>query len=541
MRNSSGLAGSVAVSGLGVGLFLLHAARAVGEDESLATLVFGVLLPMAVSVGVALGGVWLWRSGLAAAGARRVGTWCVVGVAVLGLGAVLIILYQRAHGATMVDRWFVVLDTATGGAFVGFVVGVYDAERRRQRRTIRARERALDELHARTRTLVETSDREAVASQAVEAARDILGFRINTCWLYDGADDVLRPVAQTDDADDLVGETPTYTGDDSLSWEAFRADETMVFDDVREAAGRHSEDTPIRSEIVLPLGEYGVMNVGSTEPGAFDEMDVSLARILAANTQTALERADREQELETARDEAERLNRQLTVLNRVFRHDLRNAANVIEGHADLLVEDATDEAAARSAATIREQAAGLVQTGDQIRDVERLLQNEGEERRVVDIAAVVGTQLDRVRRDYPTVVADGPDCDACRVYAHPLVESAIRNLFDNGVEHNDADEPRIDVTFDCGSEDGVTVRVADNGPGIPDEEVAVLERGYETPLDHASGLGLWLVNWIVRESGGAVSFDERTPRGSVVRLRFERAPPDAAAAADRDAAPSPER
>jgi signal transduction histidine kinase len=212
----------------------------------------------------------------------------------------------------------------------------------------------------------------------------------------------------------------------------------------------------------------------------------------------------------------------------VFRHDLRNAANVIEGHADLLVENASSESAVDSATTIREQAAELVSTGNQIRDVERLLQND-DERRVVDLAAIVEAQLDRLRRDYPSVVADGPACDTCHVYAHPLVESAVLNLLDNAVQHNDENTPRVDVTISRDGDDRAAVRIADNGPGIPDDEVAVLERGYETPLEHASGLGLWVVNWIVRESGGSISFDERDPRGSVVGLHFESAPSDASA------------
>jgi K+-sensing histidine kinase KdpD len=63
----------------------------------------------------------------------------------------------------------------------------------------------------------------------------------------------------------------------------------------------------------------------------------------------------------------------------------------------------------------------------------------------------------------------------------------------------------------------------------------VLQRGRETSLEHASGLGLWLVHWIVTESGGSVSFEEREPRGSVVELtlpRTEPVEPDDDAAAD---------
>lgn len=97
-------------------------------------------------------------------------------------------------------------------------------------------------------------------------------------------------------------------------------------------------------------------------------------------------------------------------------------------------------------------------------------------------------------------------------------------MIENAVEHNDKQTPRVDVTL-SNSENQVAVRIADNGPGIPDEEVAVLERGYETSLKHTNGLGLWLVSWIVRESDGEVTFRERNPRGSVVCLQFGLANP----------------
>lgn len=161
---------------------------------------------------------------------------------------------------------------------------------------------------------------------------------INTCWLYDDDEDVFQLVAATDEAIELIGEPPTYTGDGSLSWDAFETGDIMLFHDVREATDRYTAATSIRSKIILLLGDYGVRNIGATDVNAFDEIDVSLVSILAANTQTALERADRDQQLTTTRDQATRLNRQLTVFNYVVRHNLRNTANVIHGHANLLVE-----------------------------------------------------------------------------------------------------------------------------------------------------------------------------------------------------------
>jgi len=63
------------------------------------------------------------------------------------------------------------------------------------------------------------------------------------------------------------------------------------------------------------------------------------------------------------------------------------------------------------------------------------------------------------------------------------------------------------------------VRVADNGPGIPAFDREVLESGtaIET-LSHGSGLGLWLVYWVVRRSGGKVTVTDRDSVGTTVTV-----------------------
>jgi signal transduction histidine kinase len=52
-----------------------------------------------------------------------------------------------------------------------------------------------------------------------------------------------------------------------------------------------------------------------------------------------------------------------------------------------------------------------------------------------------------------------------------------------------------------------TLTVADDGPGLPETEAAVVERTAESDLDHASGLGLWFVTWVVVELDGEVTVD----------------------------------
>lgn len=224
-----------------------------------------------------------------------------------------------------------------------------------------------------------------------------------------------------------------------------------------------------------------------------------------------------------ARDRAEQLSNQLSVLNRVLRHDIRNVATVIRGRVDLLTDRFGDH---EDAGTIHRKADRLVELGDQARDVERLLRDEDGEREVVAIDAIVEEYCAHLADVHPDAEITRPTAGDVRVHAHPLIESAVTHVLDNAVEHNDGDAPRVTVEYSRVTEAGteyVDVRIADDGPGIPEEEIAVLERGYETALNHTSGLGLWLVNWIVRSSGGDVWFEENEPAGSVVCIRLERA------------------
>jgi PAS domain S-box-containing protein len=164
------------------------------------------------------------------------------------------------------------------------------------------RERVLASLHDATRELMGAESEAEITDLVVRTARDILGMPVTGCWLYDGDERALVPVASTPESDALVGELPTYREGEGLSWAAFEAGETRVYADLSARPERYNESTPVRSEIVLPLGEYGVLNVGSTEADAFDEADVSLAGVLAANTETALTRAEREAQLGAQRE-----------------------------------------------------------------------------------------------------------------------------------------------------------------------------------------------------------------------------------------------
>jgi signal transduction histidine kinase len=209
-------------------------------------------------------------------------------------------------------------------------------------------------------------------------------------------------------------------------------------------------------------------------------------------------------------DVTDRRNRvqQLDVLNRVLRHNLRNEMNVIYGYADRLDDgEAVDR--------IQEKAMRMVTLGDKAREIDRILDDEGDGDPIT-VSQVLDLEIERAREAYPDVTvevsapAESVTCD------RPL-GAVVRNLLENAAEHNESDEPqvRVDARIDGGE---AIIEVVDNGPGIPTEERSVLRTKEETPLQHSSGLGLWLVSWGIERLGGTVTIVDSDESGTTIRL-----------------------
>lgn len=69
----------------------------------------------------------------------------------------------------------------------------------------------------------------------------------------------------------------------------------------------------------------------------------------------------------------------------------------------------------------------------------------------------------------------------------------------------------------------VVVRVADDGPGVPDDaKERVFEKDYTTRGDGTRGFGLYFVAVTVERDGGSVRFEDNHPRGTVVVIELPR-------------------
>ncbi|AXG06834.1 PAS domain S-box protein [Haloplanus rubicundus] len=178
-----------------------------------------------------------------------------------------------------------------------------------------AYEQALTGINEAARDLFEGKLPSEVADVTVETVTEILDPTGAVVYLADEGAGTLRPAAYgPPKATDLIGEPPVFEPADSIAWRVFVDGETAVFDDVREAEGVYNPETPIRSEIIVPLGEYGVLLVGHTETAAFDDRAVELAEILGATAEVALEHAEHERHIE---DQTRQLKQRAQQLERV--------------------------------------------------------------------------------------------------------------------------------------------------------------------------------------------------------------------------------
>ncbi|NHX36485.1 MULTISPECIES: PAS domain S-box protein [Halolamina] len=393
-------------------------------------------------------------------------------------------------------------------AIDGFLINSRDVTERKEH------ERQIGDLHDATRQMVQASDERDVCAVAVETAEEVLGHSIAGVWLRDETGDRLEPAATTAGAEERFDELPVYTEGNSLSWEAYETGEARVVDDLATESGLYNPDSEVRSEIIVPLGEYGVLNVGSPVDDAFTDNEVTLAKLLAANAQVALGRSERERLLE-------RQTEQMEFFNSILRHDVLNAVTVIRARAEFLADELDGEQL-QDAETIVRWSDDVTEIVQRVRTVVETLAGEGDpELEPVDLAAELRAEVDRVRSTYPEVDFETGIPEAQPVLANDLLGDALGNIVTNAIEHNDTDGLRVSVSVERNDGD-VVVRIADNGTGVPPERKDAIFRRGET--GHAkstgSGFGLFFADAMVEEYGGDIRVEDNDAGGATFEVRL---------------------
>ncbi len=211
----------------------------------------------------------------------------------------------------------------------------------------------------------------------------------------------------------------------------------------------------------------------------------------------------------------------LDVIDRVLRHNLRNDLNIMLGYAEIAAER-DDETVVSAIDRIRNTGERLLETVEKQREIVDVLTRRTEQRRL-DLVAIASAAIDTVCCEYDLSPFEVSGLDAAPVVAVPMIEEAIAELVRNAVTYAGANEPVVDIAVE--SADGsVIISIADRGPTIPEQEIAVLtEPSAHGPLYHGSGLGLWFVYCVVDLSGGSIEFSERDRGGNHITIRLSAA------------------
>ncbi len=452
---------------------------------------------------------------------------------------------RRANG-----RWIRVIDrrTAEGGT-VAIRIDVSDLRRRATVLTI----------------VVETAQRLLVEPRwqpAVEEMMARLGQALGLSRTMLGRNKI-RPdgrIVQKDvfewDAPGVVRilGNPAFEGfpikDDAFQdWRLARSRGETVFGIVdeldtgkRDWLGRQGVKSLIRVPVTVGGNWWGSVGFDHCrEPHRWEPLEIEAVQAAATLIGFAIQRDAANEKMDRQRDalfRSEKMAAMGSLLAGVA-HELNNPLAIVVGQASLLRETAHEEkvlARAERIAQAADRCARIVKT------FLAMARQRPTERSAVPLAGVVRSTLDllsyALRADGIAVAVDAGDIPPVWGNADQLAQ-VVSNILVNAQQavRERSDERRIDIHLfvDRAAPDRAVLRIADNGPGIPEAiRARIFEPFFTTkPAGAGTGIGLSVCRGIVEGHDGTIQVEVPAGGGAVFEIRLPIAGPEHAQEAAR--------
>ncbi|OYR51296.1 hypothetical protein DJ73_13485 [Halorubrum sp. Ea1] len=341
------------------------------------------------------------------------------------------------------------------------------------------------------RDITERKRREREFEQVFNGVTDVIGiYDPQTAELLDVNDTMCELLGY--DRDTIIDMDPEEVTATALGFDADTIGEV-----VRDVAKSGDPARDIEWALRTASGEVVWLEVNATltEIGG-EQRVVTIARDVTG-------RRDREERVQ--------------VLNRVLRHNVRNDMDAVLGYTAAIEETAEDEVVRGYAESVHDIANSLLELSGKARAASQMLQDndQPENRRVGTVLESVVADL-RESHDEATIQLYSAEAPAPADTA--VFRLVLSELVENAVEHG-GDSPDVEIeTTPSTANDETRITVRDDGPGIPDRVLTPFRADGESPFQHNHGIGLWLVNWGVRQLGGGIEFERPTDGGTAVHL-----------------------
>jgi len=260
-------------------------------------------------------------------------------------------------------------------------------------------------------------------------------------------------------------------------------------------------------------------------------------------------RADTARDMRAARDAALAGERAKQRLLTVLSHEMRAPLETIRAAVDRLRAARPDPRQADDLSAIAGAVGVLLRHVDDVLDIARTDSGSAvPPGRPIDLNAiirdVVAEHADAAARNGTTITVGLPD--HLRVTGDPVaLRHVLTHLLENAVAFTA--HGAIDIAADrLGTGDMVEIALADTGIGIaPDDHARIFEDFVTGDDGTGAGLGLGVVQRLVRQMGGEIGLESEPGEGSLFWLRLPLPAPGAggpgAATDDPDSLPGPDR